>query len=241
MSLVVPRTLAFVLRLKETESDASLGVINASTLFAIFTCKVLLPDSELRGQSSPEGKAFALLFVGFDLIHNRTAGMSNSATVSKRDVYDPAKKVGLRPKETVPGTGATYVVSGHVVRGSSDNPASSLFISENMGREGQAKAARKMAAADSEKTLKSLLGRDKEGMKAVMRAREAGKMLEEGKEIKFVKRGRGEMEMESEEGSGGTRSYAASVIKELGFDPVAMKVGSQRNKTADVQKKVSLI
>ncbi|KAK0456997.1 hypothetical protein EV421DRAFT_1729499 [Armillaria borealis] len=63
---------------------------------------------------------------------------------------------------------ATYVVPGHVVTGSGP---SSLEVSESIGREGQAKAQR-LRAKDADKAPKILLDQDKEGMKAVIAARE---------------------------------------------------------------------
>lgn len=177
--------------------------------------------------------------------------MSNTTAVKKgKDVYDPTKKFGLKPEPSAAsGTGATYMVSGHVVRGSGSGDASDLFISENMGREAQAKASRKLASVDEEKALlKGLQGRDKDGMKAVMKARQAGRRLLEGKEIKGSKgkkRGKEkeveekDEEEEEEEEAAGTRSYSASVIKDLGFDPVAAKLG-HRNSSAAVQAKVCM-
>ncbi|PBK58267.1 hypothetical protein ARMSODRAFT_991317 [Armillaria solidipes] len=63
---------------------------------------------------------------------------------------------------------ATYVVPGHVVTGSGP---SSLEVSENIDREGQAKAQR-LRAKDADKAPKTLLDQDKEGMKVVIAARE---------------------------------------------------------------------
>lgn len=94
------------------------------------------------------------------------------------------------------GTGAstTYVVSGHVVNGSAPD-SRSLFVAETMGREGQAKAKRKFGR-DADRELKALLERDKEGMKAVIRAREVAKLMDErndkrekrtGKEVRKIK------------------------------------------------------
>jgi minichromosome maintenance protein 10 len=47
-----------------------------------------------------------------------------------------------------------------------------------MGREGQAKAKRKFGR-DADRELKALLEKDKEGMRAVVRAREVAKMMDE--------------------------------------------------------------
>jgi len=77
------------------------------------------------------------------------------------------------------GTGGstTYVVSGHVINGSAAD-SRSPFVAEAMGREGQAKAKRKFGR-DADRELQALLERDKEGMKAVVRAREMAKLMDE--------------------------------------------------------------
>ncbi len=67
------------------------------------------------------------------------------------------------------------MISGYVVTGSSP---SSLKVSESIGWEGQAK----LRAKDADKALKTLLDRDKEGMKAVSTAREFAQKEMEGKE-----------------------------------------------------------
>jgi len=61
-----------------------------------------------------------------------------------------------------------------------------MYLSETIGREGQAKAKRQLKK-DADKTLKNLLSKDKDGMQAVMKAREVGLSLlakEEGKAAK---------------------------------------------------------
>ncbi len=67
------------------------------------------------------------------------------------------------------------MVSGHVVEGLGP---SSLEVSENIGGEGQAK----LRAKEADKAHKTLLDRDKEGMKAVITAREYDQKEEERKE-----------------------------------------------------------
>lgn len=69
------------------------------------------------------------------------------------------------------------MVSGHIVGGSAGDPRS-VFVAETMGREGQAKAKRKFGR-DADRELKTLLERDKEGMRAVIRAREVAKVMDE--------------------------------------------------------------
>ncbi|KAK0207908.1 hypothetical protein DFS33DRAFT_392133 [Desarmillaria ectypa] len=149
-----------------------------------------------------------------------TSGMSNTAIKKRKPAYDPARQWGLKP-EDAEGS-ATYVVSGHVVKGSGP---SSLEVSENIGREGQAKAQR-LRAKDADKALKTLLDRDKEGMKAVIAAREfAQKEDKKGKEG-GRKRKRRDKEECPKVGPGTKESipkshYSAEMVKQLGFNPAA--------------------
>jgi minichromosome maintenance protein 10 len=158
--------------------------------------------------------------------------MSNNATRKRKHEYDPARSWGLKPEENYnDGGGATYVVSGHVVSGSGSG--SGMFVGESLGREVQAKAARKMAGRETEKALSQLLMRDKEGMQAVVKAREAALKNKEkasGKRNEnTAQKGKrkeaevkcGEVGLEKDTRRGG---YSAAIIKNLGFDPSA-KVG----------------
>lgn len=161
-----------------------------------------------------------------------TSGMANSTR--RKPAYDPARQWGLRPESgglRDDQGGATYVVSGHVVSGST-RAASSLFVSESLGREGQAKAARKATAKEQEKTLKAIVGRDREGMKAVMRAREVGL-----KDLKTKKAGKSDdkaLTRSGEEKVVERRSaYNATMVKRLGFDPVAFAPGHKQGKVSD--------
>jgi len=105
----------------------------------------------------------------------RTTALSTTAIHNKRKFgssskdYDPKRQWGLAP-ESQYEAGTTYVVSGHVVKG--DNSLTSQEVMENYGREGQAKAQRMEKKREEEKALKALLQRDKEGMEAVIRARQ---------------------------------------------------------------------
>ncbi|KAF9555732.1 hypothetical protein CPC08DRAFT_726184 [Agrocybe pediades] len=114
-----------------------------------------------------------------------TSGMSTSSTHKSKNGYDPLRKWGLKPADDT-GPGSTYVVSGHVVSGSSGDPRT-LYVSETIGREGQAKAKRIMNGKDADKELKALLQRDKDGMKAVMKAREAVRAKQDVKKEKSGK------------------------------------------------------
>lgn len=180
--------------------------------------------------------------------------MGTSSKHKAKNAYDPMRQWGLKPVEDS-GPGATYVVSGHVVSGTSSDPRT-MYIPESMGREGQAKAKRQMDARNSEKALKALLQRDKEGMKAVMKAREATREVrkEDKKQKEMAKKRKIEKkpapvnlndssdEDEDEgfmakEDAPRKHAYSASVIQSLGFDP-SLKPGQRRVEIKNVQDKV---
>ncbi|KAF9484171.1 hypothetical protein BDN70DRAFT_910831 [Pholiota conissans] len=168
-----------------------------------------------------------------------SGGMSNSSTYKRKHDYDPKKQWGLKPEERTAGSNATYMVSGHIVSGSSADPRT-LYVSEGIGREGQAKAKRILAGKDADKTLARLLERDKDGMKAVMKAREvgigdgAGKVKGEKAKKKKNSKETSEEDEDSEKESSRAKenvvcktAYSAAVIKSLGFDPT-LKPGQRR-------------
>ncbi|KAJ6567841.1 hypothetical protein B0H10DRAFT_2110232 [Mycena sp. CBHHK59/15] len=179
-----------------------------------------------------------------------TSGMSTSAVRRRKPAYDPARQWGLKPLDPGSGAGTTYVVSGHVINGGcAAEPRDSMFIGENMGREGQAKARRKVSGKDADRALKALLERDKEGMRAVMKAREVG-LSEEADDLSS-KKGNGEGKRKVEEAAtsaqgnedeGGRQAptksaYSAEVVKQLGFDP-SVKAGHRRMENSEVKKKL---
>jgi minichromosome maintenance protein 10 len=178
-------------------------------------------------------------------------GMSTSSAPKQKPAYDPARQWGLKPEPDAGGS--TYVVSGHIVNGSGLDPRS-IYATENLGREGQAKAKRKLSGKDADRALKGLLERDREGMKAVIKAREVGKVKVvdhqgNGKKDKTEKaKGRQkdkdkEVRRVADEPSDhptlpSKSAYSAEVIKNLGFDPVA-RTGQRRGGDSDMKKKVS--
>ncbi|KJA12916.1 hypothetical protein HYPSUDRAFT_220984 [Hypholoma sublateritium FD-334 SS-4] len=85
-----------------------------------------------------------------------------------------APDTGLKPEAHAAGADATYMIAGHIVN-SSDGDARTLYTTEGIGRDGQAKARRKLACAEGDVALKRLLERDKDGMRPVILAWEAGK------------------------------------------------------------------
>ncbi|KAH6912084.1 hypothetical protein BKA70DRAFT_1184627 [Coprinopsis sp. MPI-PUGE-AT-0042] len=156
-----------------------------------------------------------------------TGGMTNKPTAKRKTDYDPARQWGLKPD--LKTDGSTYIVSGHIV-GASDSK--SLFATENIGREGQAKAKRKLDNAEADKLLKQLAARDREGMEAVMKAREVMKgqkdvkAKEEGKSSKGKGKGK-EKEEAAKEEEVQRKAYSTSVVRSIGFDPT-VKAGQRR-------------
>jgi len=129
-------------------------------------------------------------------------------------------------------------VAGHIVAGGAAGKHD-MFLKEKLGREAQARAARRTNSRDTDVTLKRLLARDKEGMRAVQEARNFGmkaktrdkQRISNGKEVGKEEADVGDSDSE---GSGTDdeednalvdrprstkNAYSARVIKELGFDP----------------------
>ncbi|KAJ3574864.1 hypothetical protein NP233_g1488 [Leucocoprinus birnbaumii] len=178
-----------------------------------------------------------------------TSGMSNTSAHKRKNQHDPQRQWGLKPEE--PARGSTYVVSGHVVSGSNADPRN-MFVSETIGREGQARAQRK-SAGDADRALKLLLGRDKEGMKAVMLARGSSsasrtKVEHSGKvgaqetfgKMTAVSLGDGDGGDGKEDLTGsGKNAYTAQVVKQLGFDPTLKPGQQKKSDDTALLKKVS--
>lgn len=194
--------------------------------------------------------------------------MTTSAVVKRKfdskSNYDPVRKTGLLPRgESHPKSGsssaydreagATYVLSGHVINNT--NTVDSAHVSEQMGREGQARAQRAEARRQEDALLKKMLKTEKtqdngSHVKSILMAREAiDKVNKEKQLLKKTKRKsrkdednvddeEEEVEEKAEEHPPAAARYRPEMIKSLGFDPVAMKLGPQRQNTADVQRKV---
>lgn len=163
------------------------------------------------------------------MVHSSTTGMSNTSTKKRNPAYDPAHRWGLKPE---PESSSTYILNGHIARGGGSQTRD---VAENMGREAQAKAQRKMAK-DSDKMLKTLLDRDKDGMKAVMSAREFMSKQDDKQKKKKPDSTKAEPKT-----SVSKNSFGADTIKRIGFDPTS-KPG-QRREDADtkMQEKVFVL
>ncbi|KAG2039070.1 hypothetical protein BDR03DRAFT_991944 [Suillus americanus] len=174
-----------------------------------------------------------------------TSGMTTSSSKKRKADYDPQRQWGLQPSEASGSRGgnATYVVSGHIVSGS-NRDVSSMFVAENMGREGQARAKRKLIR-DADRELKRLLERDKEGMRAVTKAREIGTLTakrssdgaKDKKSAKLKEKARDSDDISESDAPQTTLAYSADIIKKLGFDPAA-KTGQKRAVHSAVQDKI---
>lgn len=184
--------------------------------------------------------------------------MSTHAKKAKKAEYDPARQWGLKPEPSAGGgEGATYFVEGHVVAGTND--AKALFVGENIGRDAQARAARRAAGLGADRALRVLLERDREGARALVRAREFVRGKEgkreggEGKRVDKNKgKGKGKAKERTDVGSGGEsgserdeaegdkksrgHAYSASLIKQLGFDPTSKD--GRRSADPKLQSKV---
>jgi len=154
--------------------------------------------------------------------------------------------------------GATYVVAGHIVAAGKRD----LFVNESVGREAQARAARQAGSRDVDKTLKRLLARDKEGMKAVQEARAFAKKMK-GQQSTVTKPSRKGVKAKQKDDSlseseSGTEeddesddasttdkptknAYSAQVIKQLGFDPTrkSSKGRSRDNDSSSISSKLA--
>ncbi|KAJ6578836.1 hypothetical protein DFH09DRAFT_1030713 [Mycena vulgaris] len=176
-----------------------------------------------------------------------TSGMSTTAQRKRKPEYDPRRKWGLKPLDEG-SSGATYLVSGHIISGGvGTDLRDSMYITEHMGREGQAKASRKLAGREDDRMLKALLGRDSEGMKTVMKAREvglAGKEQEKARQSKGKgkkKASAGDVAAAAQDAVGAKapakNAYSADIIKQIGFDPT-VKAGHRRYEDSDMKKKL---
>jgi minichromosome maintenance protein 10 len=141
-------------------------------------------------------------------------GMSTSAAKrgKKREAeFDPDKQWGLLPTASSTGGGSTYVLSGHVISSQAD-----VFVGERMGREAQARAQRKATGQEVDKVLKQLMEKDRDGMRSVLRAREAGgTKVKEGKKAKDNESMAEDVQVKKGQG------YSASIIKGIGFNPAS--------------------
>jgi minichromosome maintenance protein 10 len=226
------------------ENVATLGLINVSAKCVNGMCSKQSSGQEQDEQSFPSGMYLPTPYLTdtHEDTH-RTSGMATQAARKRKAGYDPKRQWGLQPDTTVTENGeSTYVVSGHVVG------TSSLFVAENIGREGQAKAKRKKEAHDSDKALMSLLSRDKEGMETVMRAKDivqkssiSSKAKKTDRNSKPAPSTEKDPAIEKEAPTIPKRSgFSAEVVKQLGFDPIAERIGSKQQTDLAMKRKASI-
>ncbi|KAG0694889.1 hypothetical protein DFH29DRAFT_297665 [Suillus ampliporus] len=212
------------------ESAESVAVIGRAQDLGM--CKVLKRDGKTCGSWTDKRVSDVCDWHLTNAVQ-RTSGMTTTSSKKRKADYDPQRQWGLQSSEASGSRGgnATYVVSGHVVSGS-NRDVSSTFVAESMGREGQARAKRKLVQ-DADRELKGLLERDKEGMRAVVKAREIGAMT-----AKRTSDGASESDDAKTSKAPQTKlAYSADIIKKLGFDP-ASKTGQKRAVQSAVQDKI---
>lgn len=121
-----------------------------------------------------------------------------------------------------------------------------MYVGETIGREAQAKASR-ISAKDADRTLKALLEKDKEGTRALLKARNASGRRDASKDTDPSS-----SRLESdplpgdsggEEGSSQSHpprknAYSADVIRKLGFDPTSKAGKKNKHEVAELQRKV---
>lgn len=170
-------------------------------------------------------------------------GVGSGSQKRKAD-YDPQRKWGLQPangsagspssSQLEGGEGPTYVVAGHIVAGGAAGKHD-MFLKEKVGREAQARAARRTNSRDTDVALKRLLARDKEGMKAVQEARKFA-MKAKGKEKRQIRNGK-EVEKEEEDGTGDDSDNESSGNDDEGDDALADRPRSRTTKTTTTTTK----
>ena len=121
-----------------------------------------------------------------------------------------------------------------------------MYVSETIGREAQAKASR-ISAKDADRTLKALLEKDKEGTRALIKARQASGLNDFSKDTNSSssKRKADPLPSDSEEEGGSSQphlpsknAYSADVIRKLGFDPTSKGGRKNKHEVAELQRKV---
>ncbi|KAF8181067.1 hypothetical protein BJ912DRAFT_1044739 [Pholiota molesta] len=133
-----------------------------------------------------------------------SGGMSNAPTHKRKHDYDPRKQWA-----------ALLLIHGRYTRRSPSARGPGQGQAQNGGK-------------DADKALTRLLERDKDGMKAVMKAREVGYG---GGAVKT----KGEKKKKK-----AGKAYSADIIKSLGFDP-SMKPGQRRLESTGTKNKLDAL
>ncbi len=167
-----------------------------------------------------------------------------SGSRKRKAAYDPQHKWGLQPangsvgspssSQLEGGEGPTYVVAGHIVAGGAAGKHD-MFLKEKVGREAQARAARRTNSRDTDVALKRLLARDSEGMEAVQEARKFA-MKEKARE-KQQRVANGKEVGKEEEGDDSDNDSESSGIDDEEDDALTLRSGHSAAATADAAKK----
>ena len=119
-----------------------------------------------------------------------------------------------------------------------------MYVGETIGREAQAKASR-ISAQDADRALKALLENDKEGTRALIKARQASGRKSAAEKIDSSSSKQqpdpllGDSEGEGESSHPRKNAYSADMIRKLGFDPTPRAGKKSKHEVAELQKKVS--
>ncbi|KAF9268986.1 hypothetical protein L218DRAFT_412793 [Marasmius fiardii PR-910] len=167
-------------------------------------------------------------------------GTSGFNKAKKKSDYDPRRQWGLQPTSQLGDADATYVFSGHIARGTSTGDP---FFADTFGRDGQTRAQKKMAKRESEKALQKLMERDTDGMRGILKARQAIKLAKDD-ENGTRKRSKGQdassvTNPNADHPQPKGRSKATfQLMKMTGFDPAMARHRDSRPRGEDVQRKM---
>ena len=122
-----------------------------------------------------------------------------------------------------------------------------MYVGETIGREAHAKASR-ISAKDADRALMALLEKDKEGTRALVKARQASSLEDTTKDTGSPSSKSSLLADSEEEGVSSNLShphlprknaYSADVIRKLGFDPTSKGGKKSKHEVAELQKKVN--
>ena len=208
-------------------------------------CEYHIQTAVQRVRAGRSEFSVGLAFISLDYVllimklnkPNRTSGMSTTARKGRNNTeYDPTRQWGLKPENGSKGPGGelTYVFGGVVA--SSSRATAPGITEQNIGREGQARAKRRIENRDNDRQLALLLGKrdgstssgghtggsSKEALEIVRRAAQKATKKDSDKESERV---------EYEEPR--RKAYSAEMLKCLGFDPTAKAYGASKLKHID--------
>ncbi|CED85280.1 Protein required for S-phase initiation or completion [Phaffia rhodozyma] len=188
----------------------------------------------------------------FPSSQKRPLGSSSSNTT-----YDPIRKTGLLPRDTISSSSsASFVVNGHVVHpGRQRDPSATFgpeFTHEKIGRHKEGLLKRQREERESEKEIVDLLGRDggkTQGGRFLEAARRQAEAAGEGNnkaeerrttegKLKDIEKKKELSEELIEVKKRKKNAFSAEMIKHIGFDPTVLASGNVRgDETAEEKKR----